>query len=55
MPFKVTGAIADAAISVAPLSEGFCSCLREFLSAVLCHEFMSGSASFLVSDVRWMT
>ena len=44
--FKVTGAIADAAISAAPLSEGFCSCLREFLSAVLCYEFMSGSPRF---------
>ena len=44
--FQVKGAIANAAISAAPLSEGFCSCLREFQSAVLCYEFMSGSPRF---------
>ena len=41
--FQVKGAIANAAISAAPLSEGFCNCLREFQSVVLCYEFMSGS------------
>ena len=32
--FQVKGAFANAAISAAPLSEGFCTCLREFLSAM---------------------
>ena len=44
--FQVKGAFANAATSAAPLSEGFCSCPREFLSAVLCYEFMSGSPRF---------
>ena len=43
--FKVKGTIADAAISAVPLSEGFCSCPREF-------EWFS---TLLVGDVRWMT
>ena len=44
--FQVKGAVANAATSAAPLSEGFCNCLREFQSAVLCYEFMSGSPRF---------
>ena len=51
--FQVKGAFANAAISATPLSERFCSCLREFLSAVLCYEFMPGSPR--LGDVRSMT
>ena len=32
--FQVKGAFANAATLAAPLSEGFCSCLREFSACV---------------------
>ena len=55
MPLKSQGPLQMLRPQLRHFLKGSAAVLAEFLSAVLCYEFMSGSPTLLVSDVRWMT